>query len=122
MPFDLVEVLYNGRVMAERQASGDRQAALLETGFTLKEPGWLAARCRGGTHLPDGQLVFAHTSPVWFHPDGKPPRPAGEPAARLLALLDHTMVWAERSARYDNPKSHEHLVTMLEAARRVLMQ
>jgi hypothetical protein len=122
MPFDLVEVVYNGQIVAEKQASGDRRAAVLETGFRPSEPGWLAARCRGSNRLADGQLVFAHTSPVWFHPEGKPPRPTNEPAVRLLAVLDRTLEWTERSARYDNPKSREHLVAVLSDARRVLTQ
>src|SRR5262249_11406064 len=47
VPFDLVEVLWNGQVIADRSPSGDRQATVLEAGFTPKEPGWLAARCNG---------------------------------------------------------------------------
>jgi hypothetical protein len=120
VPFGLVEVLFNGEVVDAREAFGDRQAALLETGFTPPGPGWLAARCRGADRLADGQLVYAHTSPVWFHPGGKPPRPAAGPAARLLAVLDRTLDWTAHAARCDNPKSREHLLGVLGEARRVL--
>jgi hypothetical protein len=122
VPFDHVEVLYNGQVVAERSASGNRQSAVLETGFNLTEPGWLAARCRGEERLPDGQFVFAHTSPCWFHPAGQPPRPAREAATRLLAILDATLDWTANVARCDNSKSREHLLGVLGDARRVLTE
>ena len=120
VPFDLVEVLWNGRVIADRSPSGDRQAAVLEAGFTPTEPGWVAARCRGNSWLPDGQISFAHTSPLWFHPGGKPPPPARESATRLLAILDQTLAWTTHTARCHNPKAREHLLGVLGDARRVL--
>jgi hypothetical protein len=120
VPFDHVEVLYNGQVIAGRDTSGDRQATVLEAGFAPPAPGWVAARCRGGMRLPDGQLPFAHTSPVWFHPAGKPPRPAAAAVARFDELLRQTLHWTSTAGRYDNPKSREHLVGVLGEARRVL--
>jgi hypothetical protein len=120
IPFDQLEVLYNGHVVADRQASGDRQSAVLDSGFTPIEPGWLAARCRGADRLHDGQLVYAHTSPVWFHPGGKPPRPAPEAAARLSRVLDRALDWTAHAARCDNPKAREHLLGVLAEARRML--
>jgi hypothetical protein len=120
VPFDRVEVLWNGRVIADRSPSGDREATVLEAGFTPKEPGWIAARCRGDGWLPDGQIPFAHTSALWFHPGGRPPLPAAEPAARLLAILDRTLAWTTHAARCHNPKSREHLLGVLGEARRVV--
>jgi hypothetical protein len=120
VPFDQLEVLFNGQVVADRSASGNRQAAILDSGFTLSDAGWLAARCRGGTRLPDGQFVFAHTSPIWFHPEGKRPPATKERTARFLAILDQTLDWTAHAARCDNPKSREHLLGILRDARRTL--
>ncbi len=120
LPFDHVEVLYNGEVVAARDAFGNRQSAVLEAGFTPARPGWLAARCRGKDRLPDGQLVYAHASPVWFHPGGKPPCPADAAVGRLRAVLDRTLDWTAHAARCDNPKAREHLLGVLNAARNVL--
>jgi hypothetical protein len=119
-PFDVVELIYNGQIVAERQASGDRQATLLETGFRPKKPGWLAARCRGEHRLMDGQSVFAHTSPIWFHVDGKAPPAQLEASAHFDSLLRRTADWAAREAHYENPKSREHLAGLLSEARKVL--
>jgi hypothetical protein len=119
-PFDVVEVIYNGQVVAERQASGDRQAAVLETGFRPDEPGWLAARCGGSARLADGQLPFAHTSPVWFHPEGERPVKKKEAADRFNEILHATETWAAKIARYENPKSREHLSGLVAEAKRAL--
>jgi hypothetical protein len=120
VPFERVEVLYNNRVVADRGASGNRQAAVLECGFTPAGPGWLVARCLGGDQLPDRQVVFAHTSPVWFHPGGKPPQPQPAAASRFLGILERTSDWAANAARYERPASREHLLGVLDEARRVL--
>jgi hypothetical protein len=120
VPFDRVEVLYNGRLVADRGASGNRQAAVLECGFTPAGPGWLAARCRGGERLADGQVAYAHTSPVWFHPGGKPPRPDADAARRFLEILERTSDRAVNTARYERPASREQRLGALAEARRVL--
>jgi hypothetical protein len=122
VPFDHVEVLYNGEVVASRDASGDRQSAVLESGFTPTVPGWLAARCRGSRRLPDGQLVFAHSSPLWFHPGGTRPRPTAVAVARFAGILDRALDWTANTARCENPKSREHLLAVLGDARRLLSQ
>jgi hypothetical protein len=122
VPFDFVEVLWNGQVIADRSPSGDRQSTVLEAGFTPARPGWIAARCRGRDRLPDGQFVFAHTSPVWFRPGGGQPRPREESATRLLTVLDQTLAWTAQSARCQNPKAREHLLGVLGDARRVLTE
>jgi hypothetical protein len=59
---------------------------------------------------------------VWFHPDGKRPRPAREPASRLRAILDRTLGWTAHAARCDNPKAREHLLGVLGDACRVLTE
>jgi hypothetical protein len=120
VPFNSIEVVYNGEVVATKTASGNCQATTLETGFRLEAPGWLAARCRGAERLADGQIVFAHTSPIWFHPAGTKARPTQDVVRRLLAILDRTIEWTRQSARYDNPKSREHLLGVLREARQNL--
>jgi hypothetical protein len=122
VPFDHVEVLYNGEVVASRDPSGDRQSAVLEVGFAITEPGWVAARCRGNTRLADGQLVFAQTSPVWFYADGKPPRPTRAAAERFSTILEASMAWTSQAGRYDNPKAREHLLGVLSEACRLLKE
>ncbi|MGH9675841.1 MAG: CehA/McbA family metallohydrolase, partial [Candidatus Acidiferrum sp.] len=120
VPFDMVEVLFNGRIVASRQASGNRQSALLNVGFAPDAPGWLAARCWGNERLADGQLVFAHTSPVYFHPHGGQPQATPEAGARFKMILDQTRDWSNTAARYEVVKSREHLHEVLGLARAVL--
>jgi hypothetical protein len=120
VPFDHIEVIYNAEVVAGRDASGDRQSAVLETGFTPTVPGWLAARCRGSRRLPDGQFVFAHTSPLWFHPGGALPPPTAAAATRFAGVLDRALDWTANAARCENPKAREHLLAVLGEARQLL--
>ena len=97
-PVDQLEILFNGRLIATKQASGNRQAALLEIEANVTESGWLAARCWSREGLADGQVVFAHTSPVYCLVEGRPLRPAAETAAPLLATLEQTRDWISRSS------------------------
>jgi hypothetical protein len=122
VPFDLLEVLYNGEVVAERDAFGNRQSALLEVGYRPTQPGWLAVRCRGRERLADGQLPFAHTSPVWIHAQGQPPQLNKTAAERFLKILDRTLDWTVSSANCNDPKAREHLQSILGEARRKLTE
>jgi hypothetical protein len=121
-PFDRLEVLAGGAVIADKEASGDRQSAVLEVEHAPAGGGWLAARCWGRERLADGQCVYAHTSPVYVRAEGRPVRPSAETVAPFLAVLDQTSEWVTREARCENEKQREHLVGVLEEARRELLR
>ncbi len=125
LPFDRLELVADGRVLASKDASGDRQAALLEIEHRPGAGGWLTARCWGHDRLPGpdgGQCVYAHTSPVYFQAEGE--RRAADPGdvVPLVALLDQTLAWTDREARCANDKQREHLRTLLRAAREELLR
>ena len=42
VPIEQLEILHNGHLIAVKEASGNRQAALLDIETTLAESGWLA--------------------------------------------------------------------------------
>ena len=90
----------------------------METNVT--ESGWLAARCWSRERLLDGQVVFAHTSPVYCHVDGRPLCPTMETAAPLLTILDQTRDWIGRAARCPTEHQREHLLGVVAAARQEL--
>jgi hypothetical protein len=121
-PFDVVEVLFNGRIVLSKEASGNRQATRLEGSVTLTESGWLAARCWGRDPLADGQTVYAHTSPLWVSVAGRPHRAAPEAAASLRAVLDRTLDWVQREARCPSEHQREQLAAVLRAAQAALHQ
>ena len=119
-PVDQLEILSNGRILAAKEASGNRQAALLDIETNVTESGWLAARCWSRERLLDGQVVFAHTSPVYCLVEGRPLRPTLETAAPLLTILDQTREWISRDARCPTEQQREHLLGVIADARQEL--
>jgi hypothetical protein len=115
--FDRIELLFNSSVVATKEASGNRQSTVLETEFTPTCGGWLAARCWAHARLPDRQCPYAHSSPIYFHAEGRPLVPSQETAAPLLAVLDRTRDWVLKEARCETEHQREHLVDVLTAGR-----
>jgi hypothetical protein len=122
-PIDLLEIICNGRVIIATTASGNRQHALLELETNVAESGWLAARCWSRETLPDshgGQVLYAHTSPVYFLINGKPFQPKQAMAAPLLAILEQTRAWISQEARCSTAHQRECLLGVVEEARQEL--
>jgi hypothetical protein len=123
VPFQSLEILCNGQVIATSQGAGQPCAALLEMDFPVEQGGWLAARCRGDQQLlqqPANQRVFAHTSPVYLHLKG--PRRWTDPAARegLVKELQAMAEWARTTARCDSAGQRENLSAIFEEAIQLL--
>jgi hypothetical protein len=123
VPFDQVEVLLNGHVVLSKEASGNRLAARIEAELPVAS-GWLVARCWSRDRLPggEGQCVYAHTSPVYLVVDQQPLRPERATVAPLAAVLDRTLAWSAREARYENDHQREHLESILTEARQELLR
>ncbi|HYI96043.1 MAG TPA: CehA/McbA family metallohydrolase [Bryobacteraceae bacterium] len=75
LPFERIQILYNGDVIAEQAARKDSEAKL-EQEVEVDRGGWIAARVSGGAKTHAGFTVFAHTSPVYVEVDGTPHRRA----------------------------------------------
>jgi hypothetical protein len=120
-PFDQVEVLVNGDVIATKEVSGNRQATVLEAGFAVRESGWLTARCWGREQIA-GQSPYAHASPIYMQVGQDAKR--GEPSAvqALARVLDRTVDWVHREARFDGLRSEAKLVETLQTAQRELLR
>lgn len=72
VPFDRLELLINGSVVAGKEPAGNRVSAFIETEWQAKESAWVAARCISHERLHDGQVIFAHTSPAYLSVRGRP--------------------------------------------------
>lgn len=114
-PFDCVEVLFNGTVLAAKPASGNRQATLLEGAFTPAGPGWLAARCWGLEYVPGGQCVYAHSSPIYLSVPGQALSPDAATVEYLSTILNRTRQWVVRDARCETEQQRDHLLEVLDA-------
>jgi hypothetical protein len=103
-PFDCLELLYNGEVVAT-------SAATMEVELPLAASGWLAARCRSGNTLR------AHTSPVYVRIENRPLRPNAEMFAPLFAALERTLTWVRNEAQCDEHQREQLAETLLAAGR-----
>lgn len=91
LPFDALEIVLNGEVVAE-QSAGDGREATLEREIAVSRGGWLAARVRASDKTQAGRPVFAHTSPIYF----SVPDTARRSARAAGALIDEL----EKSIRF----------------------
>ena len=85
----------------------------------------MAARCWGQERLAggdEGQYVYAHTSPVYLHVEGRDLRPDPETVAPLVAVLERTLDWVRGEARCATEHQREHLAATLGAAREELLR
>ncbi len=80
VPFDRLEIVQDGVVVADQAAIRDREATL-EREIPVEQGGWIAARVvsRAKTHA--GFTPFAHTGPVYYRVAGTPHRRAAAAGA-----------------------------------------
>jgi hypothetical protein len=118
IPIHRVEIVFNGKVVASREApAGARQLALNEP-VKVSGPGWLAARCVGRLGpYPGVRLgIQAHTSPVYVTaPDSEHYVP--EAGAYMLKLIEGTRVWVDTLAAHAGTERAERLRRVLAEAR-----
>jgi len=117
-PLDSVQVIRDGKVVAEAKAAGDRLSAEVEQLVTVERSGWVALRASGPSHAdqPDSS-VFGHTSPVYIEVPGRPVD-AREDAAYFIAWVDRLAAQIRQRDRVP-ARSREHVESQLAAARTV---
>jgi hypothetical protein len=118
IPFERLEVIDRGTVVASAAASGSPAAAVVEAELPVAASTWLAARCQGQQqvfHRPANQRVFAHTSAVTVRVAGRPLRPDPAAVTALLEQLDRMLNWAK--ARHENEPPREAFAELFQTAR-----
>lgn len=118
VPFNRLEIVLNGQVVASREAaSGTREMALTEK-IHVPGPGWIAARCSSelGPVTSWEFMVQAHSSPVYLAVPGQdlfsPPA-----AAYMLALIDGSQAFVENVAIRPDPERFARVRKIFEDAR-----
>jgi hypothetical protein len=125
IPFDRLEIVAGGIVVASAEATSSPRVAALEFDLDPPASGWLAARCRGEQQLPHRpayQRVFAHSSPVYLTAEGQPERAGQETLGRFIKDLDQMLEWVRSRARCETDKQRQHLAGIFTTAREVLRQ
>ena len=87
LPFERVQILYNGEIVAEQASLKDHEATL-EREIRVDRGGWIAARVSGGSKTHAGFTVFAHTSPIYVRVEGTPHRRAEAAGAFVDEIED----------------------------------
>jgi hypothetical protein len=118
VPFDVVELVANGRVVASAQPEGDRRTARLRVSHKLAESAWLAVRVRGPYHrlLPNDRFLYAHTSPVYCTVGG---RKIGsrEDGQFFVEWIDELIAMAEKQGRYQNEEQKQEVLALFRQGR-----
>jgi hypothetical protein len=97
-PFDHLEIVANGEVVALQAASGDPATARLEAEIPMPQGGWVAARCVGKTWVAGnhgGQHVGAHSSAVYVEVDGRPASVDAGAVQRLRGHVEKVLKWVD---------------------------
>jgi hypothetical protein len=127
LPYDRLEIVVNGTVVADSSPSGSRHRAVINLEYPVRDSCWIAARVledsgtyrakqvnlreihqdRGtlhgdyyGTRRPE--TVFAHTSPVYVLLDGAPIR-SEEDAQYYVRYLESAIAWLDKEGNFARP-------------------
>lgn len=123
-PFQRVEVVYNGKVIASREERSGTRQMLLKEQVQVPGPGWLAARCGSRSWWPPepASLAFqysAHTSPVYLVMPGKELMSATS-AGYMLKLIDGSKSYVQNLATRPDPERLVQIVKVFEEAQAAL--
>jgi hypothetical protein len=116
-PLDRVEVLYNGRVIASVKPTGS--ATELNPTVRIDRSGWLALRASGPAVADvQGEVLYAHTSPVYVVVAGRPAGSA-EDARYFLQWIDRLWDTVEERDRFPDRRSKDEVQVEVNKARRI---
>lgn len=120
-PFDVLQVVVNGEVVAEERQEGGVLEAQLKAKVRVDRSSWLAARCLGSLKVWHcwPALITAHTSPVYVQVgDGRQFRPSD--ATYMMTFLEGGLAWLETLAIPADQKRHAAIKGVFESAHQEL--
>src|SRR5262245_44666369 len=117
LPFDRLQIIQDGLVVAE-QAAVNRREASLEREIPVERGGWIAARIESSakTHALTG--VFAHTSPVYYRLQDAPFRRA-EAAGAFIDEIEESVRYIRKSYKFASEADKAVALGRFGAARKV---
>jgi hypothetical protein len=144
LPYDRLEIVRNGEVIASATPSGPRHQAEIQLEHPLRGSGWFAARALedlqrypgvefSKIHRAEGTLlsslygtrrpenVFAHTSPLYAILDGKPIR-SWDDAQYYNRYLEHAIDWLKQEARFASAEDKKSSIEAFEQGKKVYEQ
>lgn len=118
IPFETLELVSNGNVIAAAKADANGHSARLKTTHKLERSSWLAARARGPYHrlLPNDRFVYAHTSPIYCRV-GDQKIGNREDAQFFVEWIDKLIAMAEGRGRYANEAQKREVIELFRKGR-----
>lgn len=118
VPVDHLEVVSNGRVVADVPLAGDRTTADATIKLGVRESAWftLRARADAARHPVLDVYPFATTGPIYVTVAGVPQRSVAD-ARFFLAWVDRLVAEAEAYADYNSPAEKQAVLGTLREAR-----
>jgi len=124
LSIERLEIIANGEVVADKEATGWPSSALIETEVDVRNGGWLIARCSGDREEPDALCWRnqAHTNPVYVQVDGRPPPANPSSVPELQKVLDEKQAVVESCCRFETDSQRDRLLGIFQAAREELLR
>jgi len=121
-PYEVLEVIYNGKAVRTARPAGEHCEARIDDTIEVGRGGWIALRAHGPKMLPYGPTwwqmpVFAHTSPIYLDMPGRP-APAAESALLFLDQLTYLKKWAD-GANFPTPDNRQETLALIGKAEAV---
>ena len=113
--------------MASKMNPGEQASFVLETGLTVNESSWIAARASSSEILPyqkswyvvrDGIPLIAHTSPIYISVDGKTQK-SSKDAAFFIDWIDESLDWIKNEAIFHSSEQQREMEDLFRRAREV---
>lgn len=122
-PYEVLEILVNGKVVRTAKPVGAKFEASVEDVIEVDRGGWIAARAHRPKMLEYGATwwkmpVFAHTSPVYLDMKGRP-APAAESAGLLLDQLGYLERWFESRANFPRNEDRTEALRYVNEAKAI---
>jgi hypothetical protein len=118
VPFNDLEVVVNGEVVAAQQSEQGTYACRLGEPIHVPGSAWIAVRCRSGLRRWIGgpRIIAAHTSPVYVVAAGEELFNPSD-ATFMLTLLDGGLTWLDTLSIPADAERHARNRKVLEDAR-----
>jgi len=118
-PIVKIEIVVNGRVIAERKGDGEATQLTLPFNVTLTESAWIAARVEAEA-LKGEPAIRAHSNPIYFERDGAPTFIREDREALARAWEEHAAWYKDAGLVFLDEQQRRELFSKMDAASAIL--
>lgn len=118
VPFDRLELISQGGIIASTSGTSDGTASVLEMDVEVTEGAWFAVRCRGAKISPiyPQMPIFAHTSACVVSIENQPARRDPAACKALSEQIEAVRNWVESEGRFVEPKFQKEMLADISVA------